>query len=267
MGNNYPIGIFDSGVGGLTVVRSLLDQLPGEHFIYFGDTAHVPYGSKEQHQLFAYARDIIAFLISKKVKAIVVACGTHSAVTVPHLKNDYPIPILGVLKAGARSVVRTTHNGKIGVVATSATVKSQAYTSEILQLNKDLQVFEQACPRFVPLVESGQIDSDDSLQAIKEYIQPLLDRQIDSLVLGCTHYPFLAPQIKNYVGEGVALVDPSCETIEELKAILAAQDMFNQETGNPTREFYVSGQDDSFYNVGRLLIGDIIDQVQKINLD
>jgi len=249
------------------VVRALLDQMPEEGFIYFGDTGHLPYGNKEEKELFAYARQIIDFLLSKEVKAIVVACGTHSAVTLPHIQKVCQLPMLGVLKAGARSAAKNTRNGKIGVVATSATVQRKAYTGAILQINRDLQVFEMACPRFVPLVESGMMDSDESRNAIKEYITPLLEQQIDSLVLGCTHYPFLTAQIKEFVGEGVLLLDPSCETIEELKALLASNDMLNDGLQAPVREFYVSGQDDSFYNVGRLLIGQVIDRVYKTEMD
>lgn len=267
MGKNDPIGIFDSGVGGLTVVKALLDQMPNESFIYFGDTAHVPYGSKEEWQLMGYARDIIAFLLSKKVKAIVVACGTHSSTTLHRIRDDYELPILGVLKAGARTAARVTQNGKIGVIATVATTKRRAYTREIENINERFQVFEVGCPRFVPLVEAGRMESAEARDAVAEYLQPLLEKGIDSLVLGCTHYPFLAPLIQEYVGSGVRLADPSCETIEDLKRIFTEQDLFNNQSAPPLRKFYVNGNDDSFYQVGRLLIGDTIDYVNKISLE
>ncbi len=266
MRKNQPIGIYDSGVGGLTVVRALLDQLPGESFIYFGDTAHVPYGSKEEWELMGYARDIISFLMSKKVKAIVVACGTHSATTLPQIGQDYDLPLLGVLKAGARTAARVTRNGKIGVIATMATVNRLAYTSEIKHIDNGFEVFEMACPRFVPLVEAGQLDGEETRAAVVEYLQPLVEKGLDSLVLGCTHYPFLAPVIQEFVGPEIKLADPSCETIEELKLIFAKENLFHDQDGAALREFYVNGNDESFYQVGRTLMGDAIKQVHKIKL-
>lgn len=267
MGKNDPIGVFDSGVGGLTVVKALLEQMPGESFIYFGDTAHVPYGSKEEWQLMGYARDIIAFLLKKNVKAIVVACGTHSSTTLPLIEGDYNLPILGVLKAGARTAARVTRNSKIGVIATMATTKRLAYTSEIRNIDERFNVFEVGCPRFVPLVEGGQMESEEARIAVAEYLQPLMQKGIDTLVLGCTHYPFLAPAIQEYVGPGVKMADPSCETIEDLKRIFAERDLFNDQSEPPTRRFYVNGNDESFYQVGRLLIGDTIDYVNKVSLE
>lgn len=267
MGRNDPIGIFDSGVGGLTVVKALMDQMPDESFIYFGDTAHVPYGSKEEWQLMGYARDIIAFLLGKQVKAIVVACGTHSSTTLPLIEHDYDLPILGVLKAGARTAARVTRNGKIGVIATMATTKRLAYSREITDIDDGFTVFEAGCPKLVPLVEAGQMNSYEAREAVAEYLQPLMQKGIDSLVLGCTHYPFLTPIIQEYVGPGVKLADPSYETIEDLKQIFAARGLFNDRSEPPLRKFYVNGNDDSFYQVGRLLIGDTIDYVNKVSLD
>ncbi|MGE5390729.1 MAG: glutamate racemase [Deltaproteobacteria bacterium] len=267
MVRNDPIGIFDSGVGGLTVVKALMDQMPDESFIYFGDTAHVPYGSKEEWQLMGYARDIIAFLLSKQVKAIVVACGTHSSTTLPLIEGDFDLPVLGVLKAGARTAARVTRKGKIGVIATMATTKRLAYTREIRNIDDRFDVFEVGCPKFVPLIEAGKMESEEAREAVAEYLQPLMQKGIDSLVLGCTHYPFLAPAIQEYVGPGVQLADPSCETIEDLKQIFAERGLFNERGEPPMRRFYVNGNDESFYRVGRLLIGDTIDYVNKISLD
>ncbi len=261
------IGIFDSGVGGLTVVKALLEQLPNENFIYLGDTAHVPYGNKSEQQLFSYARNIISFLVSRKVKAIIGACGTHSSVTLPVISKQYSLPLLGVVKAGSRSAVRVTRNGLIGVVATQATVNRLAYTEEIKANNSDFKVFEMACPRLVPLVEKGKLDGKEVREAVKEYVGPLMERGIDTLVMGCTHYPFLASVIKEFVGKTVVLVDPSYETIEELKNIFAQQGLFNNSGTRRVSEFYVSGNDDSFYKVGNKLIGNIIKEVYRINLD
>lgn len=266
MGDNRPIGILDSGVGGLTVVRSLMEKLPEESFIYFGDTAHLPYGSKSEPELMRYARDIIAFLLKQDVKAIIVACGTHSSITLPHIAEDYDIPLMGVVKAAASCAVKTTHNRKIGIAATQATVNSRAYTGEIQRLNPDCQVYETACPRFVPLVEGGKLEGEETMQAVAEYLQPLLDQGIDSLVLGCTHYPFLSGIIEKYAGNDVEVIDPSCKTVEQAMEIFARRKLFSQNQ-NPLRRFYVSGNDDSFYKVGRLLIGDTIKEVHKVTLD
>ncbi len=261
-----PIGIFDSGVGGLTVVKSLLDNMPEESFIYFGDTAHVPYGDKSQEQLLIYAQDIIEFLLKQRVKAIVIACGTHSSITLPLISTDYPLPLLGVVEAGARQAAAKTRNGKIGVAATQATVNSGTFTRSIHRLNSNLAVTEVACPLFVPLVENGNLTGPETDKAIKNYFGPLLDRQIDTIILGCTHYPFLAPAIKKYTGDRVVLIDAAGETIDELKDILTAQDLINDSGGHPERKFYVSGQDTSFFKVGKLLVGNVIKEVKKVTL-
>lgn len=262
-----PIGIFDSGVGGLTVVKSLLDRLPGESFVYYGDTAHVPYGSKSREELFEYARDIISFLLSREVKTIVVACGTHSSVTLPEIEKTCPVPILGVVKPGARTAVQTTQNGKIGVIATQATVNSGSYTKNIKVIAPKYEIFSAACARFVPLVEAGRLSDEETRLAIKEYIEPLLQKDIDTLVMGCTHYPFLAPIISDFAGEEVALVDPAAETIEELAEILFNKNLLNDDQVGGTGEFYVSGNPESFYRVGRMLLGNVIEKVEKIELD
>lgn len=267
MGKECPIGIFDSGVGGLTVVKSLLERLPGESFIYFGDTANVPYGSKTQEQLMGYAFNILKFMRSRQVKAVVVACGTHSSVTLPRLQGQYPFPMLGVVKAGARSATRMSKSQRIGVLATQATVNSQAYTREIKAINPECTVFERACQQFVPLIESGVLGGEEINHAVREYIVPLLDNKIDCLVLGCTHYPFLSLTIKEFVGSGVELVDPSLDTIEELQELLMLDDLLNNSGQEPRREFYVSGHQESFFNVGRLLLGDMIGNVKRLELE
>lgn len=267
MDKKSPIGIFDSGVGGLTVVRSLLDKLPGESFIYFGDTAHVPYGNKSEEQLFSYARQILAYLLSRNVKAVIVACGTHSSVTLPSLEKVCTLPLLGVVKAGARAAVKTSRSGRIGVIATQPTVNSRAYTAAVQSINPELRVFEQACPRLVPLVESGQLNGPAVREAIAEYIGPLMGEGIDTLILGCTHYPFLSDVIRGFVGPAVNLVDPSDETIDEVLSLLASRDLLSTGTRRDgCHEFFVSGQNESFFKVGKQLIGDVIKDVSRIEL-
>lgn len=265
LSDTRPIGIFDSGVGGLTVVKSLVEQLPRESFIYFGDTAHLPYGNKSREQLCQYARNIIAFLLDNDVKAIVVACGTHSSITLPEIEDDYPVPLLGVVKPGARAAVRTSRNKKIGIIATQASVNSGSYSKSISAINGDCQVFANACPRFVPLVESGQLAGAEVEEAVQEYIDPLLEKGIDTLVLGCTHYPFLLPILKKHAGTSVRLVDPASETVEELKTLLTQEQILNG-SGKGAGRFLVSGNDQSFYKVGSLLLGNLIHNAEKVNL-
>jgi glutamate racemase len=262
--NTGSIGIFDSGVGGLTVVKALMEKMPGESFIYFGDTANVPYGNKTREQLFTYADKIISFLLSKQVRAIVVACNTHSSVTLPVLEKECKVPILGVVKPGARAAARTTSNGKIGVIATAATINSHAYLNNIKGFNPGVSVFENACSRFVPLIESGKLEGEETRTAVAEYLAPLVEKDIDTLVLGCTHYPFLASIIQDFVGKGVKMVDPAYQTIEELKETLEKMNLL-QHSANPTREYFVSGNDESLYKVGRLLVGDVLQKVDKVS--
>lgn len=264
---NRPIGIFDSGVGGLTVVKSLLDRLPGESFIYYGDTAHNPYGPKTREELCKYARNIISFLINRGVKTIVVACNTSSSVTLPEIEKTCPVPILGVVKPGARVAARVTRNGKIGMIATQGTVNSGSYAANINAIEPAHEVFSGACPRLVPLVEAGKLDGPEPRKAVEEYITPILKQGIDTLVLGCTHYPFLTPIISDIAGNEVTLVDPAAETIEELIKILEKNELLNDTPSVAGREFYVSGSEESFYQVGRLLLGDVIQKVDKIELD
>lgn len=251
--NNSPIGIFDSGVGGLTVVRYLLEKLPEESFIYYGDTAHVPYGNKSREQLFSYGREIISYFIQREVKAVIVACNTSSSVTLPTLKNEYDIPMLGVVKPGARAAAATTHNGRIGILATQATVDSRSYQYEIEAILPWAQVSQCACTRFVPLIEAGELEGDETRSAVREYVLPLLDHGIDTLVLGCTHYPFISSLIKEYAGPSVKLVDPAEDTIKEITSIMN-QNNIRANNQNPTREFLVSGNPASFHQVGRLLL-------------
>ena len=266
MNDTRPIGVFDSGVGGLTVVKSLVQQMPGENFICFGDTAHIPYGNKSRAELFKYAQDIIAFLLEQDVKAILVACGTHSSITLPEMESSCPVPLLGVVKPGARSAISASRNGRIGIIATQASVNSGTYSKYIVEMDDSTRVFTMACPRFVQLVESGQLAGREVDEAVHEYIAPLMDAGIDTLVMGCTHYPFLEDTFKRYIGPDVTLVDPALETITELSMILADNNIVSQAVrGNG--KFFVSGNDQSFYKVGPLLLGDLIKKVDKISLD
>lgn len=265
MGNKHPVGIFDSGVGGLTVVKAFLEQLPGEDFIYFGDTAHVPYGNKSEAQLLQYARDIMAYFLERKVKAVLVACGTHSSVTLPKIQSDYPVPMVGMVRAGARAACQSTLSKRVGVLATQATVNSRAYRAAIQDIDPNCRVFEVACPLFVPLVEEGILTGEEPIAAAKEYLSPLLQEHIDTLVLGCTHYPFLKQVLADLIGE-VVLLDPAVEAVAEMKAILTGHNLLQSAENQSRSEFLVSGNDRSFSRVGKRLLGKVIDEVKSITL-
>lgn len=258
---NAPIGVFDSGVGGLTVVKELLQQLPSEPVIYYGDTAHVPYGSKTREQLLDYGRRIMHYLTAAGVKLVLVACNTSSSLTLEALAAEFAVPMLGMIGPGASAAVAATKNGKIGVIATEATTRSQAYPRVIQTLRPELEVLGQACPRFVPLVESGQFATAETEEAVREYVLPLLSRGIDTLVYGCTHYPFLEPVIRKVVGPELQLVDPARAVVQEAARLLQAQGLAAE--GKGQYRFVVSGDPEQFQRVGRVLLGDIIDKVEK----
>lgn len=265
LGNNHPVGIFDSGVGGLTVVKAFLEQLPQEDLIYFGDTAHVPYGNKSEAQLMQYAHDIMDYFMERKVKAVLVACGTHSSVTLPRIQAEYPIPMVGMVRAAARAACRITSGKRVGVLATQATVNSHAYRKAIQDIMPDCHVFEAACPLFVSLVEAGILTGEEPIAAAKQYLEPLLREDIDTLVLGCTHYPFLQDILTDLIGE-VTLLDPAIEAVKEMKAILTGHDLLNQAAHQSRAEFLVSGDNTSFYRVGTKLLGKVINEVKSVTL-
>ena len=214
---NAPIGVFDSGFGGLTVAREIMCQIPNEKIVYFGDTARVPYGTKSRATILKYSKQIVRFLQTKEVKAIVVACNTASALALEEIRRELEIPILGVIKPGAKIAANTTQNGKIGIIATQATIQSKIYTHFIQDLNPELTVVGKACPLFVPIVEEGTFLNDPILDAIaNRYLDEVKQYDIDTLILGCTHYPLLQSTLGRLMGENVTLVNPAYETAREL---------------------------------------------------
>ncbi|MFZ5626034.1 MAG: glutamate racemase [Bacillota bacterium] len=257
-----PIGVFDSGVGGLTVVRELLKHLPAENVIYYGDTAHVPYGSKTREQLLAYGRSIMEYLTAAGVKLVLVACNTSSSLTLEALAAEFPVPMIGMIKPGAKAAAAASKNGKIGVIATEATTRSQAYPAAIKALRPEAEVLGQACPKFVPLVESGRFDTEETVEAVREYVLPLLAEGIDTLVYGCTHYPFLEPVIRRLADSDLTLVDPAQAVVREAEQLLASRGLA-AEGGQGQYRFVVSGDPLQFQRVGKILLGDIIKQVEK----
>lgn len=240
-----PIGVFDSGVGGLTVVKEIMNQIPGESIVYFGDTARVPYGSKSKATVIAYTRQIVKFLQAQHVKVIVIACNTASAMALETVSAEVDIPIIGVIKAGATMAARTTRNGRIGVIATEGTIRSRIYNDYLSATNPQVRVFGKACPLFVPLVEEGWTNDPVTKEVVSRYISELEPFDIDTLVLGCTHYPLLRTTIQQVVGEKVSLVNPALETAKSLKELLTKQDLLN-ESGNVEHRFYVSDGAEKF---------------------
>ena len=237
---NNPIGVFDSGVGGLTVAREIMRQLPNEDLVYFGDTARVPYGSKSKKTVLKYSRQIVRFLLTKDVKAIVVACNTASALALDEIAREIDVPIIGVVKPGAKMAVETTNTGNVGVIATQSTIKSGIYNDYIHELNPDITVVSKACPLFVPLVEEGLLEDRVTEDIVGRYLQELKEYHVDSLVLGCTHYPLLHNVIRRFMGEEVRLVNPAYETAKSLKELLAEQGILNTKKHKSEYEYYVS---------------------------
>lgn len=243
---NNPIGVFDSGVGGLTVAREIMRQLPNEDLVYFGDTARVPYGSKSKKTVLKYSRQIVRFLRTKNVKAIVVACNTASALALDEIAKEIDIPIIGVVKPGAKMAVEMTKTGNIGVIGTAATIKSGIYNDYIRELNPDITVVSKACPLFCPLVEEGLLEDRVTDDIVARYLQELKEYHVDALVLGCTHYPLIRNAIKRFMGEKVCLVNPAFETAKSLKALFTEQGLLNPNKHRPEYEYYVSDGVESF---------------------
>lgn len=262
-----PVGVFDSGVGGLTVAREIMRQLPQENIVYFGDTARVPYGSKSQDNIIRFSRQIINFLKTKEVKAIVIACNTASALALDTVKNEIDIPIIGVIEPGARAAVRETRNAKIGVVGTEATINSETYTKVIKRLNPDAEVVGKSCPLFVPLVEEGFAKHKITEEVIDIYLSEFKKTDIDTMILGCTHYPLLRSRIMAYLGEQVHIVNPAYETAIDLKSILEKNGTANHSDRSATYEFYVSDAAEKFTKLANTILPYDVATTKKINIE
>jgi len=261
------IGIFDSGVGGLTVLREIMQALPQEDTLYFGDTARVPYGTKSPETVTRYAGEIASFLIKRDIKLLVVACNTASAVALPTLKRQLTIPVVGVIEPGARRAVEVTRSGRIGVIGTAGTIRSSAYTRAIKRLKPDAEVLTRACPLFVPLAEEGWIDNQIARLTAQTYLQELKEAAVDTLVLGCTHYPLLKPMIADVMGPGVTLVDSAEETARTVAAILADKQLLRPPSEKGNHNFYVSDIPAGFVRVGNRFLGGKLGDVFQVSLD
>ncbi|RDV81816.1 glutamate racemase [Ammonifex thiophilus] len=251
MADARPIGLFDSGVGGLTVLAQVVRLLPHESVVYFADTLNLPYGDKTPAELVALGDRIIRFLLAQGVKCVVFACNTSSSISLEVLRRRYPVPMLGLLQAGARMALKSSRQGRIGVLATAATVKSKAYEKAIKDLCPRAQVFSQAAPRLVPLIERGEIDTPETEAVLRDYLKPLKEAGIDTLIFGCTHYPFLAPLVSSFMGPEVVLVDPAVAVAEELKELLRRRGLLANSA--PSHRVFVSGDPENFDRLARRL--------------
>ncbi|WP_373796195.1 glutamate racemase [Neisseria dentiae] len=261
-----PIGVFDSGVGGLTNVRALMERLPMENIVYFGDTARVPYGVKSRATIETFTAQIVDFLLQNEVKALVIACNTIAAVAGQKVRSAAGnMPVLDVITAGAEAALQTTRNGHIGIIATSTTVNSNAYARAIHSRNPDARVQSQACPLLVPLVEEGWLDHEVTRLTAREYLKPLLADDIDTLVLGCTHYPLLKPLLREEA-PGVTLVDSALTTAEAAAKALAEADLLNPHNTAPDYRFYVSDIPLRFRTIGERFLGRSMDQIEMVSL-
>ena len=251
-----PIGVFDSGLGGLTAVRSLRQILPEEKLIYFGDTARIPYGSRSKETLLKYARQDVRFLRSFDLKAILVACGTVSTTSLETLRQENDLPIVGVVEPTCRRALEVTKNKKIGMIATLASVRSGAYEAELRRLDETVEVYCAPCPLFVPLVENGRFRRGDIVieTVAREYLEPLKNAGVDTLILGCTHYPLLTDVVADIMGDGVTLVSAGEESAFELKRILKAGNIRADENNRSEPEFYVSDRPEDFENIASVFL-------------
>lgn len=256
-----PIGVFDSGLGGLTVAHAIMRQLPGESLVYFGDTARVPYGPKSPDTVRRYSHEIAAYLLEQGVKAIVVACNTATAHALPMLREELNVPVIGVVEPGARAAVRASRSGRIGVIATAGTIRSEAYVRAIELEAPAVQVTARACPLFVPLVEEGWTDHDATRAIAREYLAPFMHGEVDTLVLGCTHYPLLKPLIADVVGPAVRLIDSAEETALDTRRMLAEHGLA-AEGGAGTYRFVASDDPAQFLTLGQRFFGDTIERVE-----
>lgn len=264
-----PIGVFDSGIGGLTVAREIMRNLPPEKIVYFGDTARLPYGSKSKDTVLQYSRQIIRFLKTEHVKSIVVACNTASAFALGDIQQEIDLPVIGVIEPGAKVAAQTTQNGKIGVIGTEGTIHSGIHEKLLKNFDPEITVYGKACPLFVPLVEEGWLKDSVTEEVARRYLDEILNRGIDTLILGCTHYPLLRSLIQKVVGAQVRLVNPAYETAIELRNMLTQKDLLS--TGERQEEFpyrfYVSDLAEKFREFADFILPFDVEKTKKIDIE
>ncbi len=266
--DNRSIGVFDSGLGGLTAAKEIMKLFPNESIVYFGDTSRVPYGTRSKDTIVKYTHGDIRFLLSHDVKMIVIACGTASSAALPHIRDDYSVPIYGVVDAAGYAAVRATKNGKIGIIGTSATIHSGAYTQYIKEYDSRMQTFERACPLFVPLVENGHFDTKVTDLIIEEYLSDIRASGIDTLIMGCTHYPLLEGAISRFMGPEVSLISPGEEVARFLRKKLTDELRHTDKPDKDQYRFFVSDSIEQFEDLGSIFLEHKIDgQVSKIDIE
>ena len=266
---NSPIGVFDSGVGGLTVAREIMRQMPEERIVYFGDTARVPYGNKSGNTVIRFTRQIIRFLLTQDVKAIVIACNTATAYALEAVEGEMNIPILGVIHAGARTATQATQNGKIGIIGTEGTIRSGVYTKVMKEMRPDIEVTGKSCPLLVPLVKEGLLHDSVTDEIASRYLSELKGKYIDTLVLGCTHYPLLRSTVGRLMGPEVTLVNPAYETALELKAVLTEANLLcgGLVEGQEQYLFYVSDLAEKFTSFATSILPGAVKETRQINIE
>lgn len=262
--NNKAIGIFDSGIGGLTVFKEIARLLPCEDIIYLGDTARVPYGTRSAETVTQYSFECSDFLLKKNIKLLVVACNTVSAISLPEMRKRISIPIIGVIEPGARAAVNISSSNTIGVIGTEATVRSNAYVNAIKALNGQAKVLSAACPLFVPLVEEGWTEGDVARLTALKYLEPMIKSRVDTLVLGCTHYPLLKGVIQSVMGKEVKLIDSAVETAKVVKDLLNGNAKPQNISGE--RTFYVTDSEEKFIKIGESFLKSRIEKIKKVTL-
>lgn len=263
--NNYKaVALLDSGVGGLTVVREMFKQLPQENIVYFGDTARMPYGPRSPEEIRGFVYEIMDFLLIQDIKSIIVACNSAASAGLDYYKKKADLPLLGVIEPGVRAALQYTRNQKVGVIGTRGTIESGEYEQVFKKIAPQVEVYSQACPLFVLIVENGLIDAPEAKKVAEEYLSPLKEKGIDTLILGCTHYPLMEEVIQETVGPQVKLVSSAEETAKEAKLILEQQDLLNRENKNPCHRFYVSGPAKPLMEVAEKLLGESIKAYQII---
>ncbi len=267
MTKSSPIGIFDSGIGGLSVVKRISAYLPSENIIYFGDTARVPYGTKSNATVIEYSKQDAHFLLRKNVKLIIVACNTASSVAIDVLRKTFKIPVIGMIEPGAAMAAKVTKNNKIGVIGTTTTINNKAYSKELKKINPNLEVFEKACPLFVSLAEEGWVNHKATHLIAKEYLTELRDAGIDTLILGCTHYPLLADVIQKAVGNKIKLIDSGSAATNVVDNYLAGRGLKIQSNQEGMHEYYVSDVPAKFIEVAEMFLGRKIMHMSKVELE
>lgn len=249
------IGVFDSGVGGLTVASEIMKQMSREKIYYYADTARVPYGERTSEEIKSFVNEIIALLLGEGVKAVIMACNTSSAIALEGAGKKFDIPILGVIEPAVSVALSETREKRIGVIANLATTNSGAYKNKFLENGNGVAVFQQACPMLVPLVERGIVDGEDVKIVLRSYLEPLKAQKIDTLILGCTHYPYLIKPIEEIMGDGVKIINPAYQAVKDMKSILEKRNLLSEGTGLPEHKYFVSGERQSFIKVAEKLLG------------